>query len=448
MSTADARLVFGALVPHPPIIIPEVGKGDEGPAQATISGMKRLGQLVASSGADTLVIMSPHSPIAGSAFLINGGPLLSGDFSQFGAPGVRVQLPNNGELAKLIRDASQASGITCIVFNDPVPLDHGLLVPLYYIIKAGFRGNIVPISMSLLDQQTQRRFGQVLASVFERQLRWKVGFIASGDLSHRLLPDAPAGYDPAGAEFDRYLVDALSRLDSRALVEIDPQLADRAGECGLRPATVLLGLLDQYEAQPELISYEGPFGVGYAVFFAKVIRPKLVTRERSPAARLARQSLEHYLRTGRYLAVPADLPAELMQRAAAFVSIHRAGALRGCIGTIVPTKPTVAEEIIHNAVAAGLDDPRFEPVTLHELPDLSFKVDVLSPLEQIYSTDQLDPKIYGVLVRKGHRSGVLLPDLPGIDSVDQQLYIAKQKAGIDPFDQEIELYRFTVTRYE
>ncbi|MGB9867135.1 MAG: AmmeMemoRadiSam system protein A [Bacillota bacterium] len=448
MAPAQHRVVFGALAPHPPIIIPEVGRGEEQQAHSTVAGMMKLGELVATSGADTLVLMSPHSPIAGNAFLINAAQVLSGDFAQFGAPSVRLQFTNNPELVKLIRDSAQAAGINCVAFNDPVPLDHGLLVPLYYVAKAGFRGSIVPISVSLVDQGKQFRFGQVLASALERQVKWKVGFLASGDLSHRLLPESPAGYDPAGAEFDKYLVEAVSRLDAKALVEISPHLAERAGECGLRPATVLLGLLDRYECEPQLISYEGPFGVGYAVFYARVVQAKPQAKEISPAARLARQSLEYYLRTGKYLPVPADAPAELTRQAAAFVSIHRGDALRGCIGTIVPTKPTVAEEIIHNAVAAGLDDPRFDPVRLDEMEELRFKVDVLSPLEQIRSPSQLNPKVYGVLVRKGHRSGVLLPDLPGIDSVDQQLLIAKQKAGIDPSDKDVELYRFTVTRYE
>ncbi|HHV78734.1 MAG TPA: AmmeMemoRadiSam system protein A [Firmicutes bacterium] len=443
MAKGDTRLVFGALSPHPPIVIPSVGKGEEAAASATIEGLKKLGEKVAALAPDTLIVMTPHGPVARDAYLIQGAPVLSGDMRQFRAPEVRIQLPNDTDLAKKIRDASVASGIECVVFNDPVPLDHGVMVPLYYMYEAGYRGNLVVISISLFDLKKQYRFGQVLSQVVEKQRGKKVGFVASGDLSHRLLPEAPAGYDPAGAQFDQLMTQALKCLDEAAIVNIDLHLADRAGECGLRPICVLMGVLGRYQALPELISYEGPFGVGYAVFFCRISALKT-----SFAVELAKRSLEHYLRTGEYLECPKNLPEELRHRAGAFVSIHSHGELRGCIGTIAPTKDNVAEEIIQNAVSAGIDDPRFEPISLSELPELEFKVDVLSPMEPVSSVSQLDPCRYGVLVKKGHRSGVLLPDLPGVNSVKEQLRIAKLKAGIHPDDSDVELFRFTVTRYE
>lgn len=167
--------------------------------------------------------------------------------------------------------------------------------------------------------------------------------------------------------------------------------------------------------------------------------------ESAPVA-LARRSLEHYLGGRGYLTAPAGLPAELRGRAGVFVSLKKRGELRGCIGTFTPTQPDIAAEIIHNAVSAGTNDPRFEPVTAAELASFDISVDVLSSPERVDSLEDLDVKKYGVIVRRGVRSGLLLPDLEGVDTVEEQVGIAMRKAGIVP-EEEIDLYRFTVTRY-
>lgn len=171
----------------------------------------------------------------------------------------------------------------------------------------------------------------------------------------------------------------------------------------------------------------------------------------SPHARLARLSLEHYLRYHRPLSqVPPDIAEALEgQQAGAFVSIHtRDGELRGCIGTLSPCQPSLAEEILHNAISAGTRDYRFPPIHLDELADLEFKVDVLSEAEPIQSPRELDPRTYGVIVTNAEgRRGVLLPDLEGVDTAEDQIHIACRKAGIDPKGGRYRLQRFTVARF-
>lgn len=167
----------------------------------------------------------------------------------------------------------------------------------------------------------------------------------------------------------------------------------------------------------------------------------------SAPVRLARDSLTYYLEHGRLLERPSEFPPDLERKAGVFVSFKKKGQLRGCIGTFAPTQPSIAEEVIQNAVSAGTEDPRFSPIRPNEVNDLDISVDVLEPPEQVYSLDELDPKNYGVIVRRGHRSGLLLPDLEGVDTVNEQVGIAMQKAGINP-DEEIDLYRFTVTRFK
>jgi AmmeMemoRadiSam system protein A len=170
-----------------------------------------------------------------------------------------------------------------------------------------------------------------------------------------------------------------------------------------------------------------------------------MSQESIPVA-LARQSLEHYLTRRETLAAPDELPTELRQQAGVFVSLKKKGQLRGCIGTFAPTQPTIGEEIIRNAVSAGTEDPRFWPVKAEELSELTISVDILSAPEPVSGPAELDERRYGIIVRRGRRSGLLLPDLEGVDSVAEQIAIARQKAGIAP-EEDVELYRFQVTRY-
>lgn len=163
-------------------------------------------------------------------------------------------------------------------------------------------------------------------------------------------------------------------------------------------------------------------------------------------AEIARRALETRLKEGRLPELPDELPLELLKPGAAFVSLKKKGSLRGCIGTVQPTRKNLAEEIAFNALSAGLNDPRFPPLTTEELDEITISVDVLSEPEKIDDQSGLDPARYGVIVRSGSRSGLLLPNLEGIDTVEQQLSIARQKAGISP-DEPVELYRFEVKRY-
>ncbi len=172
----------------------------------------------------------------------------------------------------------------------------------------------------------------------------------------------------------------------------------------------------------------------------------MMEKEHHPLVKLARNTIEHYVRTGKVVAPPRELTPEMEQKAGAFVSLHRHGALRGCIGTIDPASPDVANEVIRNAISAATRDPRFPPVQASELEDLEISVDVLLPPEPIESIHELDPKRYGVIVQSGWKRGLLLPDLEGVDTAEYQVAIARRKAGIHP-NEPVELYRFEVVRY-
>jgi AmmeMemoRadiSam system protein A len=163
---------------------------------------------------------------------------------------------------------------------------------------------------------------------------------------------------------------------------------------------------------------------------------------------LAKNAIERYCLERKIIKPPYPLPPEMQRRAGVFVSLKKHGELRGCIGTFAPTTENIATEIIRNALAAANEDPRFVPVMPEELPEIEYSVDVLSDPVRVYSLDELDPKKFGVIVAKGSRRGLLLPDLEGVDTVDYQLSIAKRKAAIDPYDEDVDIYRFTVERYK
>lgn len=169
-------------------------------------------------------------------------------------------------------------------------------------------------------------------------------------------------------------------------------------------------------------------------------------KELHPLVQLAKQAVETYVKTGKVIH-PADLTPEMKKRAGVFVTLKKHGQLRGCIGTIEPVEANIGEEIVHNGISAAVSDPRFPPVEPHELGDLEYSVDVLTPPEPIADKSQLDPKKYGLIVKSGFRRGLLLPDLEGVDDVETQIDICRQKAGIRR-SEPIEMFRFQVKRYE
>lgn len=474
-------LIYTALVPHPPILIPAVGGPESERCQTTRESLRRLAAEVVKLDPEVVVIISPHGPVFSDAIAIHRLPSIEGDLGVFGAPEIALSAEIDQTLGDLLLAEARAAKIPVAPVTpdwaeewEAERLDHGTLVPLYFLQEAGYRGAILPVAMGMLPLVQLYAFGQALQRAIDRSGR-RTTVLASGDLSHRLSPDAPDGYAPDGPAFDREVVEALGRGDLTALFHIDPGCRERAGECGYRPLLMLTGVLDGMKVQPLVYSYEHPFGVGYAVASlqpagadeSRRMRPALererqerIERRRAtahPVAKLARAALEHYVETGLEIdfsagaphegTAPWQLPEGLPERAGVFVTLTVDGDLRGCMGTTGPTEPTLALEIVRNAIQAGTQDPRFSPVDDDELPHIEYKVDILDEPEPT-TFDQLDPKRYGVVVRKGEEAGLLLPDLPGVETASQQVEIACRKAGLEPDEPGLELYRFRVRRFE
>jgi AmmeMemoRadiSam system protein A len=442
-------IIRAYLLPHPPLAVPDVGRGQEKTIAKTLAAFDEAAEEIAALAPETIVFITPHNVIYSDCFHISPGPGARGSLSRFGAGAVRFEVRYDTALAEEIAKQARQSGLAAGPQGErDAALDHGVMVPMWFINRRYRDYRAVRVSQSGLTPSEHKRFGACVARAAEALGR-KTVLIASGDLSHKLSEDGPYGLAPEGAVFDGLITDALAAGDFDALSSVTQVLREAAAECGHNSLMVLAGCFEKTGAQTKLLSYECPFGVGYAAASAApAAGPSRAEPKEDPYIALARASLEHTVKTGDYLPLPDGLPDELTRaRAGVFVSLHKHGRLRGCIGTIVPTTSCVAREIIKNAVAAGLQDGRFEPVSAHELPELDCKVDVLTPPEPIGGPEELDVKRYGVIVTCGYRRGLLLPDLDGVDTVAEQVSIARQKGGIretDPYTLE----RFEVIRHE
>ncbi|SDG81061.1 uncharacterized protein, PH0010 family/AmmeMemoRadiSam system protein A/AmmeMemoRadiSam system protein B [Selenomonas sp. WCT3] len=452
-------------VPHPPLIIPEVGHGEEQQIAPTIAAYQRVMERAAALRPDTVVILSPHTVLYADYFHLSPGAGASGSFAAFRAPQVRVEARYDTEFSEALVKRWKAADFPAGTLGEKDPaLDHGTMIPLYFLQQHLHNVPILRIGLSGLPARDHYRLGQHIAAVAE-ELGRRVLVIASGDLSHKLKEEGPYGFAAEGPVFDGRMQAVFRSGNFLDLLLTSADLANGAAECGLRSFWIMAGTLDGRQVKSELLSYQGPFGVGYGVGWflpgavdatrdigAQLARCEAeamqAIREREDSlVKLARLSLETFVRNNKLAAIPKDMLAALQnQRRGAFVSLKKDGQLRGCIGTIQPVRQNLAEEILYNAVSAGTRDPRFSPVEPEELAQLVYDVDVLTEPEPIDSPEQLDTKRYGVIVQSGDRRGLLLPDLPGIDSVGEQIAIARRKGNIGE-NEPYQLWRFEVERH-
>ncbi len=310
-------------------------------------------------------------------------------------------------------------------------------IPFLQYIKPDIR--IVPIILAYAPSATYKEIGKDIARALKESNREAV-VIASGDMTHQ-EPQATA------ERKDMKAIEAMLALDEDELTRRYEEL--HITMCAHGPLVCLIAAAKELGVNTaELIGYQtsgdttGDYNsvVGYAgVIFKKA--------GMHPLAALARETVETYVKEGKTPSPPKELTPEMQEKAGVFVSIHKLGALRGCIGTFEAQEENVAGEIMTNAVSSATRDPRFPPITPEELDKLDYSVDVLTSPEPVADESHLDPKKYGVIVEAGWRKGLLLPDLEGVDTAEHQIDICRQKGDISP-DEPVKLYRFEVKRYK
>lgn len=436
-------------LPHAPISIPEIGKGEEQKIKPTLDSYRRVAEDIAQIQPETIVLVSPHSVLYRDYFHISPGGSASGNFGSFGAPQCQMSVDYDEEFVEALSFFSKKVHIPAGTLGELKPkLDHGTMVPLYYINKEYRDYKLVRIGLSGLSLETHKNFGRVIADVAEHLGRRTV-LIASGDMSHCQKEDGPYGYQKEGPEYDERVMDIFKRGAFSELLDFEEDFLEKSQECGHRSFVILSGALFGKKYTSETLSHEAVFGVGYGFCTCHVEGKEPPEKEEDVYVQLARRTIENKVKNQD----PPDftginLTKEMLgTKAGVFVSVHEHGMLRGCIGTIAPVTPDLAEEIIGNAVSAVTRDPRFDKVEEEELPFLEISVDVLSPAEKIDSAEQLDVHRYGVIVEhKDGRRGLLLPDLEGVETVEQQISIARAKAGIREHE-PVQLSRFEVVRH-
>lgn len=511
-----AGILFGCVVPHPPVLLPEVGQDMAREVEPTVQALQDLGRTIAKFEPETLVIISPHGPLLRDSMAIGLAPEADGDFGNFGAPEIKLSVRCDVELAAAIqgvcsRVAIQVTPVDRYTRPDSdgqvYTLDHGAAVPLHFLLPLVGDVRVVLLGYSWQPRATHLAFGQRVRQACEESGK-RVVYVASGDLSHRLTKTAPAGYDPQGQVFDEEVVAGLAAGDWERIGALPAELVERAGVCGYNSILTLAGALGD-EVQSRVLCYQGPFGVGYVVAEVEpcaAARPAATAEAASPAEaagsapkaeaaspaakadlgaspagsgaetadagvllgaaaieleqlfvfddapfgeqvlRLARSSLQAYIHLGKPLRLPEAVPEEFRKQQSCFVTLRAHGQLRGCVGTIEPTREKLAWEVVDNAISAGTRDYRFLPVAAGELAELAYSVDVLSPLEAVADMSGMDPAVHGMVVRQGGRLGVLLPGIPEVTEVQRQFEVCCQKAGITS-PENVDLARFTVSRY-
>lgn len=458
-------IVAAFMVPHPPMIVPDVGRGSEKQIEKTIKAYEKVADEIAALKPETIIVSSPHSVMYSDYFHISPGSGAVGSFADFSAPQVKFDVRYDEELVKALCARADETGFPAGCLGEKrAELDHGTMVPLWFILKKYKDFKLVRTGLSGYDLLKHYEYGIMIKDAVE-SLGRRVVYVASGDLSHKLQEYGPYGFAKEGPEYDKRIMDVCSGARFGELFDFDESFCQKAAECGHKSFVIMAGALDGQAVEATQYSHEDVTGVGYGIcsfvpkgedesrHFLKArleqVESELEEKRRKSDAwvKLARESAEYFVRNGHEMELPDWVPDELLKvRAGAFVSVHKFGSLRGCIGTIAATKENLALEIIHNAVSAVFEDPRFDPVTEDELKYLDINVDVLGEAEKISSPDQLDVKKYGVIVQSGYKRGLLLPDLDGVDSVEQQISIAKRKGGIAP-GETVELFRFEVVRH-
>jgi AmmeMemoRadiSam system protein A len=451
-------VVCAVLLPHAPILVPAVGgaRGSASAAAASTQAMRAAAAALLSYRPDSLVLISPHSPRKPGAYGLWADDRLKGSFEHFGAPLTQVSLPNDRRLANALVVEAQSRSVAIWSISN-YRLDHGALVPLWFLAEAGWAGPTIILSLNYSDDGGLTSLGEAIAAA-ANGLHRRIGLVASGDMSHRLTTNAPCGFHPQAHQFDEMFIHLVSAGNYRELQQINPDLRELAAEDAVDSTLIAAAAVGWLSDGHRVLNYEGPFGVGYGVAILFAERTERARVERNVPATdqrdgdalpgVARQAVWAAL-SGSSEDAPVANGEYLSSARGVFVTVRRRnGKLRGCVGTLVPVCADLVAETWRNACLAALKDSRFSPITADELADLRFEVSVLHSIQEVAAADELDPRRYGVIVSTGDgRRGLLLPGIESIKSRAQQLRLARKKGWID-LDEPVTVQRFEVDHFE
>lgn len=254
--------IFSAITPHSPLLIPSIGKENLSVLKKTQTAMEKISADLYSLKPDIVIIISPHGQLDEKKIIINQAPFFKSNFNQFGDLITNLEWAGDMGLAYKIYQEFETTGLLGLIQEEKV--DHGVSIPLFYLTQNLKNIHIIPINYSLANVKQHFMFGEKLAEVLKR-FNERIAIVASGDLSHRLTKDSPSGYVVEGKKFDKIIIDSLKEKNYQNIINIDPQIAKKADQCGWHSIALLLGILNEINLEPTIISYEGPFGIGHLV---------------------------------------------------------------------------------------------------------------------------------------------------------------------------------------
>lgn len=458
-------IIAGFLLPHPACAIPQVGKGDEDLIFKTVSSMKKVANRIAELKPDTIVMISAHAEAYSDYFQISDGDVAIGSLAKYDAYDITFRNYYDREFVKNLCNHCQVEGISAgIDAENHHYLDHGTMIPLYFINQKYRAYNLVRMGVSGLPLIDHYKLGEAIKNV-SNKLNRRVVVVASGDLSHCLNGDAPYGFNPIGEKYDARFNKLLTNGNFIDLFSFNEELLEDSKQCCHRVMTVMAGTFDKTSVSPTLLSYEGQLGTGFSVAqfetkesdnsraFGEIYLDKeLVSvakkiEKEDKYVSLARSAIETFVKTGKKLKLPPNLPPEMLEgEKGVFITIREKNSLRGCLGSAKCMSKNVATEIVTNAMKAATEDPRFNPISEDDLPYLNICVSVVTGLMEVKSVTDLDPKFYGLVVELGSKHATLLPGLSTVHTAAEQLALAKRKAGIMQ-DDKCRLYRFAVENH-
>ncbi len=264
----SGEVVFVGIAPHPPLLVPEVGKEKVAQVQDSVNALNTFASQMIKTNPDTVVIISPHSPGTSKQFGAFSNKTLIGDFRQFGCNQVSLSFSNDLELLAELHNSTKENKIPFSQFPNEHLLDHGVLVPMYYLHQAGWQRQVLALSFSALSIESHIKFGEACQQA-AKNLGRKIAFVASADLSHYLSLNGHYPFEPTAHLFDQQICQAIEQGDLSTIINIDQTLRHKAGECGYRSILVAIGVAGKENLSTKLLSYECPFGVGYMTAILK-----------------------------------------------------------------------------------------------------------------------------------------------------------------------------------
>ncbi len=457
-------LLASYILPHSPVLIPAIGKGQEKAFDDTLDSYVKVAKEIASLHPDTIVIASPHAESYSDYFQLANGKMATGSLKSYGAPQIRFRLHYDEELRKEIVRLSFVSGIKA-GFDDSedASLDHGTMVPLYFIDKEYRNYQVVRLGLTGLPLLAHYKMGALIAEAAKKTGR-RIVFIASGDMSHCLSKEGIYGYREEAVKYENLLNKSLKDANFGNLLRMDAKLISRAKECGNRAFAMLAGTLDRLSVETAFYSHEAPFGIGQGIYgyivkgpddsraFADYYVSKTLfsLKEKKEncddAVKLAYMTIEQAVKGGAPTKV--EVPASYLERkAGVIVSIYEFGALRARYGSISPSESSFAQEVISNSLKASKDDSFFDAISEKELPYLDIVVSEVSDLRVLKEESEFNAEVNGVYVKKGKKSGYSVPFDSLAFDYRKQLRVAKREASLKD-DESANIYYFSLIQHQ